>query len=291
MSDKSRSETRSTAGFITAMLIFGTIGIFRRYLPVSSPLLAFWRGISGALFLALTALFRGKKLLKGMDSHSMLCYAGLGALIGLNWMMLFEAYNYTSVATATLCYYMQPAVIILASPAVFGEKLTSRKLICAAVSFLGMALVSGIPESGLPGPAEARGILCGLGAALLYAFVVILNKKLPPADAYDKTVIQLFSAALILVPYLLAGEDMSGVSSEPLFICMMLIVGFVHTGLAYVLYFGSMEGMSAQSIALLGYLDPVTALILSALILKEAMSPSAVLGAVMILSAALISEK
>ena len=169
----------------SSMLIFGTIGLFRRYIPLSSGLLAFSRGILGALFLGLFLMIRRlpeQRLKKRKDSWNRASAPVFfllilsGALIGVNWILLFEAYNYTTVATATLCYYMQPTIVILLSPLFFHERLTAKKLVCAFLAVLGMFLVSGAAGEGIPQGDAFRGILCGLGAAVLYAAVVIMNK-------------------------------------------------------------------------------------------------------------------
>ena len=183
-------------------------------------------------------------------------------------MLLFEAYNHTTVATATLCYYMQPTMVTLLSPLLFHERLTPRRLLCALAAVVGMVFVSGVADGNTGG--DVTGILLGLGAAALYASVIILNKLAPRGNAYGRTIVQLASAAACLIPYLLLTHvDLTAAftSLQPRGLIMLLIVGVVHTGLAYALYFGSMQGMKAQSIAVLSYIDPVSALILSALLL------------------------
>lgn len=285
-----KNDSRSLVMFISSMLIFGTIGIFRRYIPLPSALLACCRGIIGSAFLLVLMLAKKGRERQKLGAKMAATYVIMGVLIGINWLLLFEAYNYTTVATATLCYYMEPTIVILLSPLVFREKLTLKKGICAAVAVLGMVFVSGVVENGVPTLAELKGVLLGLGAAVLYAIVVIMNKKMPGVEVYQKTIIQLFSAALIMVPYLLLTENLKEVTCDSTAIIMLLVVGFVHTGVAYALNFGSMDGLRGQSIALFSYLDPVTALILSALILHETMSAWGIVGAILILGAALISE-
>ena len=216
-----------------------------------------------------------------------------GALIGFNWIFLFEAYNYTTVATATLCYYMAPVFVILMSPIVLKEQLTGKKLICAMVALAGMVLVSGVLEVGVSGLAELRGILFGLAAGLLYGNIMLLNKKLHDIEGYDKSLVQLFMAALVLVPYVLLVEwdAVVAVSWTPLVVIMLLIVGMIHTGFAYTIYFGAMGGMKAQTIALYSYLDPIIAVILSAVLLHESLSIAGWIGAVLIIGATAISER
>ena len=278
--------------FITSVLIFGTIGIFRRYIPLSSGMLAFLRGLLGAGFLAVYKRFYQRNRSYNISSRNMILLLITGALIGLNWMLLFEAYNYTSVSVATLCYYMQPTIVILLSPLVFSEKLTGKRMICALAAVIGMVLVSGVIGGSAGQGGELKGIACGLGAAALYATVVILNKKIHVEDAIDKTIVQLITAAAVMMPYLaLSGRgQMEFDSIGTTTVIMVLIVGIIHTGIAYALYFGSMEKLKAQSVAVLSYLDPVFALILSAVILGERMTVFGIIGAVLIIGSAIISE-
>ncbi len=281
--------TKARISLISAMLIFGTIGIFRRYIPLSSGLIAFVRGLVGTLFLLGVLAFKRQKPDKAAVKKNALLLLISGALIGFNWILLFEAYNYTTVATATLCYYMSPVFVVLASPFLLKERMTAKKLICVAVSVVGMLLVSGIlTDRGET--RDFRGVLFGLGAALLYASVVLLNKRITAISAYDKTVVQLAAAAAVMIPYLLFTEDFGSIALTPLPVILLLVVGIVHTGFAYALYFGSFDKLSAQTVALFGYLDPVAAVILSALILKENMDAPQIVGAVLVLAAAVAGD-
>lgn len=276
---------------LTSVFIFGTIGILRRYIPLSSSLIALVRGGIGSVFLISLIYFSKKKLDMTAVRRNLLLLILSGAAIGFNWILLFEAYNYTSVATATLCYYLAPILVILASPFVLKESLTRHKLLCAAAALLGMVLVSGILEADFSGLAEMRGIVFGLGAAVLYASVILMNKKMVDICAYDKTILQLSMASIALLPYVLVTENWSAVTFSPLSATLLLIAGIVHTGIAYWLYFGSMEHLHSHTVALLSYLDPILAIVLSMVFLREPMSPAAAVGAVMILGAAYISEK
>lgn len=284
-----KNDPKSLAMLTASMLIFGTIGIFRRLLPMPSAWIAFFRGGIGCAFLALLRLGRGG--IRGrLPGRTAALLALTGAMIGLNWILLFEAFNYTTVPIATLCYYMQPTLVVLLASAFFHERLTPRKAVCALLALIGMVLVSGIPESGLPAGSHLRGMLLGFGAACLYATVVLLNKRLSGVDAYLKTILQLGASAAVLLPYLpFAGSP--GLSSVGVGVwIILLLVGVVHTGLAYALYFASMDGLRTQTVALFSYIDPVAALILSALFLGERLTPLGALGAVLILGAAAVSE-
>ena len=284
------NDLRSLGMFIASMLIFGTIGVFRRYIPLPSAFLAFARGILGGLFLLLFVRLRGKSNSRPLPPRLLLRLALTGAMIGFNWMLLFEAYNHTTVAVATLCYYMQPTIVILLSPIVFREKLTGRKIICALISIIGMILISGVMGGNDTQRQDLLGILLGLGAAALYAGVVITNKKTPGVDAYQRTTVQLLAAGIVMLPYLLLTDGFSGMVFTPSALLLLLVVGIVHTGLAYALYFGSMEGLAVQSIAVLSYIDPVAALLFSALLLKEPLTWMHIIGACLIIGSAMIGE-
>ena len=272
-----------------SMVIFGTIGIFRRYIPLPSSLVAMTRGLTGMLFLLLVMVLRKRGMNRAAVRRKlgMLCLSG--AAIGVNWILLFEAYNYTSVATATLCYYLAPMFVILASPLVVGERLTAKKLICVLAALLGMVFVSGVLEAG-GGSSDLKGVLLGLGAAVLYASVVLMNKQLGDVPAWDRTIVQLGSSAAVLLPYVLLTEDVGALSFTPGTLALLMVVGVVHTGMAYAMYFGSLMQLKAQTAAILSYIDPVVAVLLSALLLKEHMSLLSGLGAVLVLGAAVISE-
>ena len=276
---------------IGAMTIFGTIGIFRKYIPLPSSLLALARGIIGTAFLLflVLAVKRDKLSIEAIKRNFVFLVVS-GAFIGFNWILLFEAYQYTTVATATLCYYMAPVIVVLVSPFLFKERLTLLKAICVAVALAGMVFVSGIPQSGFGGMSELKGILLGLGAATLYAIVVILNQYIKDIPAYDKTIMQLGTAAIAILPYTLLTENFADISFTPIAVLMLIFVGIVHTGIAYTLYFGSMSGLKAQTIALFSYIDPVVAIILSAVILQENIGLWGVIGAVMVLGSTMVSE-
>ena len=283
-------ENNAKLFLILAMTIFGTIGIFRKYIPLPSGIVACARGVLGVAYLL--AFIKIKKIKMDMDAikkHLKILVIS-GAFIGLNWVLLFESYRYTSVAVATLCYYMAPIFVMVVSPFLLKEKLTPKKTICVAVALIGLVFVSGVLDGGISDISEIKGILFGLGAAALYASVVMMNQKLRAVPTYDKTIMQLAIAAAVLIPYILFVEDLSTVTLTPLIIVMVLIVGVVHTGIAYAMYFGSMNDLKAQTVALFSYIDPIVAIILSALFLKEPMTVYSIIGAVLVLGATLISE-
>ena len=273
---------------LTSMAIFGTVGIFVRFIPMASAGIAFCRGILGCVFLLILMAISGKKpnLIDIQKNGWILAISG--AAIGINWILLFEAYRYTTVAIATICYYLAPAFVTLGSPLV-GEKLSVKKLSCIGVAIVGMVFVSGVLQGNQQ--SSLLGVVLGVGAAVFYATVILMNKKLSPIGAYDKTLCQLGAASLVVAPYLLIVDGMDFSSMSTLSWVMLSILGVVHTGFAYALYFGSIKELKTQTVALLSYIDPILAIVLSALILHEPMGVKEIIGSVLILGAAYISEK
>ena len=280
---------KAKLSLLGAMGIFGTIGIFVRYIPLSSAAIACIRGVAGVAFLALVMLLTKKKPQWDAIRKNLLILIPSGAAIGFNWILLFESYKHTTVSTATVCYYLAPLLLLLASP-LLGEKLTAKKLLCVGAALLGLVCVSGVMEGGLPPLDELLGVILGIGAAVLYASVMFLNRKLSPIPAYDKTIVQLASAAVVILPYILLTETVAIPALTGVQWLLLAIVGIIHTGTAYTLYFGSMKDLNAQTIAIFSYLDPVIAVLLSAFLLKEPMGPWSIVGTVLILGSALYSE-
>ncbi len=277
------------AKLILAMTIFGTIGIFVKYIPLPSSVIACVRGFVGVGFLLLVTLIKKSKISFKDIKKNLLLLVISGAFIGINWILLFEAYRYTTVATATLCYYMAPIFVTIASPFILKEKLTFKKVVCILMALLGMVFVSGIVGTGSLHISVA-GIAFGLGAALFYACVVLLNKFIKDISAYDKTMTQLLVASAVILPYALLTADVSLSDLDVKALICLLIVGVVHTGFAYMIYFSSIGTLKAQTVAIFSYIDPVIAIILSALLLKEEMGIFGIIGAVLILGSTLFSE-
>ncbi len=275
---------------IVSMFIYGTIGIFIKFIPLPSATVSMIRGIIGAPFLLIILLLKKSKISWNAIKENSFRLCLLGTMLGVNWIFLFESYRYTSVATATLCYYLAPIFIVAMSPFVFKEKMTIKKVACIIVALIGMIFVSGIVENGIPPITEIKGIILGIGAALLYAGIVINNKKLHNISAYDRTIAQLFISAIVLLPYNFFSGNLSNITFTPITLVLLAIVGIIHTGISYFLYFGSMDKLESQTLAILSYIDPAVAIILSIVVLRESMSIFDILGAILILGSAMISE-
>lgn len=285
-----KSAVSSKLQLTASMLVFSSIGIFVRYIPMPSSVIAFARGLIGMIFLLLVVLVTKNKLSPENIKKNLLVLVLSGAAIGFNWIFLFEAYNYTTVATATLTYYLAPFFVMLVSPFFLKEKLTLKQFICLIGALAGMVFVSGIVQNGIPELSEIKGILFGLGAAILYATVIVLNKKLKEISAYEKTIMQLGTAAVVVLPYIFITEDLSSITFTKQSVILLFVAGIIHTGIAYTFYFNSMKDLKAQTVAIFSYIDPAVAILLSAFVLKEEMDIYGIIGAVLILGSAFVSE-
>lgn len=273
---------------IIAMSIFGSIGLFVRNIELSSAQIALVRGFLGTLVLFLAMICLDRKLDYRALKNNAYCLLFAGIVIGLNWIFLFQAYNNTTIAIATLTYYLAPTFVVLLSPLVLKESLSKFKVICVIISLIGMSLVADIFSGNQIGDNNFIGIIYGIMAALLYSGVILSNKFLKNISAMDSSIAQLALATSILFPYVIYQGESWSMSSISL--GALLILGIVHTGIAYLLYFSSMQELSAQKIAIFSYLDPIIAIILSTVFLAEPMSLAQKIGAVLILGSLFASE-
>ena len=253
-------------------------------------MIAFFRGAVAAIILLALRFIRHRSLdesEKAAIKRNVLPLAISGAMIGINWILLFEAYRFTTIAVATISYYMAPVFTIIASIFILKEKLTARKAICVATALTGMVFVSGVLETGISG---IKGVLLSLGAAMLYSGDVIINKKIKGVDGIDRTIIQMGAAAIAVLPYWLINEDFSSIviSTEP--VLLLMVAAVVCTALPYSLYFSAIQKVPAQTAAILSYIDPIVAVLISALLLKEGMSVLTLIGVILVIGAAMVSE-
>lgn len=274
--------------YIIAMLLFGSIGLFIRNINLSSGQIALVRGMIGSIFLlAACPLMKQKFSIKAIKTNIILLILS-GSAIGFNWILLFEAYKYTSIANATLSYYFAPVFIMLLSPLLLKEKLNFLKLLCIIGAVAGMFCVVG--NGGETGKNDLIGIGYGLCAAVLYASVVMMNKFLKGLSGLETTLIQLSTAFLVLLPYILLTEKVHIFTLERKSLLLLLVVGIVHTGIAYLLYFTAIRSLRGQTIAVYSYIDPISALLMSGIILGERMTLLQLAGGILILGATLVNE-
>ena len=273
---------------IISMAIFGTLGPFVRNIPVSSGELALYRAILAALLISVYLLITGQKIPFADLKKEVPLLLASGIAMGINWILLFEAYKYTTVSAATLSYYFAPVIVTLVCPILFREKLTGKQLICFLMSTIGLILITGIGDFG--GGNDLIGILFGLGAAVFYAAVVLLNKFIRNVQGIHRTFLQFLAAVITLIPYVLMTNGVTLNTMNATGWVNLLIVGFLHTGLTYCLYFSSLKDLSGQKAAILSYIDPLVAVLVSVTVLGETMTLLQAAGGILILGFTLWNE-
>ena len=286
---EAHSMRRPKIMFSVSMAIFGTLGLFTRNISLSSGELALYRAIlAAALILVYLALTKQKIDLKSLRRDIPLLLAS-GAAMGINWILLFEAYRYTTVSVATLSYYFAPVIVTAVCPLLFRERLTPRQVLCFSLSTLGLVLITGVGDLG-KGGSDLVGILFGLGAAVFYASVVLLNKFIQGVEGIHRTFLQFLAAIVTLVPYVAATSGVTLAGMDGLGWACLLIVGLVHTGMTYCLYFSALKELPGQKAAILSYIDPLVAVLVSVLLLHERMTLWQAVGGALILGFTLWNE-
>lgn len=272
-----------------SMIIFGTIGLFSRSIAVTSGELALYRAILAALLIGGYFLITGKKIdFKSIQKELWLLLLS-GMAMGINWILLFEAYKHTTISIATLSYYFAPVIVMVVCPILFREKITKKQLLCFVMSTAGLVLIIGFDGGG--GSNHFFGILLGLGAAVFYATVILLNKFIKNVEGIQRTFLQFLAAIVILIPYVLITGDLQIGELDPKGWICLLTVGLIHTGITYCMYFTAMKELKGQEVAILSYLDPLVAVLISFCVLSEPMTLWQMLGGVLILGFTLWNEK
>jgi len=283
------NQRKARLSLILAMAIFGTIGLFVRAISVSSAELALYRAVIAAVLLSGYFLLTKTKLNLASIRKELPLLLISGMAMGVNWILLFEAYKYTTVSVATLSYYFAPVIVTVACPILFKEKMGKMQWLCFAMSTLGLALITGVGDLSA-GSSHLMGIAFGLGAAVFYASVMLLNKRIRGVSGLQRTYLQFLAAIVILLPYVLCtGGFTLGTLGGSGWV-NLLIVGCIHTGLAYCLYFPSIKELPGQETAILSYIDPLLACVLSVTLLGESMTAVQLLGGALILGFTLLNE-
>lgn len=284
-----KESNRSRLMMVTSMAIFGTLAPFVRRIGITSGELALYRAIMAAGLIAVFLLVTKQKIPFAAIKKEIPLLLLSGMAMGFNWILLFQAYKFTTVSVATLSYYFAPVIVIILCPIIFREKLTKKQIICFIMSTLGLVLITGIGD--LSGASShLTGILFGLGAASLYATVILLNKFIKNVEGIHRTFLQFLAAIMVLVPYVMLTPRSALTALDGMGWVCLLIVGFVHTGVTYCLYFTSLKDIPGQKAAILSYIDPLIAVVISVTILGESMSFVQVIGGVLILGFTLWNE-
>ena len=273
--------------YITAVVLYGTIGLFLRYVSLPSEVVALCRGIIGSSFILVYLRLKGLSPDRAAIRKNLKWLLLSGVSLGLNWIFLFAAYMNTTVAIASLCNYMAPVIVILIAPALLHEPVERKKLPYVAAAFAGIVLVSGVSGGSV---GNISGVFMGLAAALGFVGIIICNRQLKDIRDLDRACVQLMVSALTILPYVLVRNAGTQLDVDLRSVLIILMLGIVQTGLAYCFYFSGMGSLPVQTIAVLGYLEPVVSVLCSVIFLQEAIGAAGWVGVVMVLGAAVLCE-
>lgn len=274
--------------FVAAMLIFGSNGVFASMLEMSGAQLVLLRTLIGGAVLLIIILISRSRTPKEVLLREKWRLLFAGVCLGANWALLFEAYNLMNVSLATLTYYTAPVLVLVLAPLVLKERQNGLAYLGMAVVIVGMLLVVGTDFG--EGGVSATGLIVGLGSAVFYAMLMLVNKQITGVSGLNLTFIEIVTAAVILLPYVLATSGGVPLPTDARGIFALLFLCTVNTGFACWLYFSSMNRLPAKAVALMGYFDPVSALIFSAVFLDERLSGVQLAGAVLVLAGALVGQ-
>ena len=281
-----KKENTAKLFMVIAMFIFGTIAPFVRSINVSSGELALYRAVMAAALVGGFLLVTRQKLSLGSIKKELLLLILSGAAMGINWILLFEALKKTTVSLATLSYYFAPVIVMAVCPILFKEKLSAKQIICFVMATAGLVLITGTAGGGSN---DLLGIAFGLGAAVFYAAVMLLNKFIKGVAGLHRTFIQFLAAAVVLLPYVAFTGGFGLGELDGIGWGALLILGLVHTGITYCMYFSALKELPGQTAAILSYIDPLVAVAVG-FFMNERMTAIQIIGGLLILGFTLWGE-
>jgi len=274
---------------VISMAVFGTLALFVKNISLPPGEIALFRALIASAAIILYKSLTAEKLQFSKIKKELPILFLSGAAMAFNWIFLFKAYHYTSVSIATLSYYFAPVIVMVASPVFFKEKLSRKQIVCFIMATMGLVMIIGV-SSANQSHGNFIGIAFGLSAAALYATVILLNKHIKSVTGIDRTLVQFFAAIIILLPYIYLTSGIHITSLDRWGLINLLVLGTIHTGITYCLYFSSLKDLEGQEVAIFSYIDPLVAIIISVMVLNESMSPVQILGGLMILGFTLFNE-
>ena len=276
---------------IVTMLIFGSVGLFVKNINLSSSEIALLRGVIGCITLIAAGLLINKTIRFRTTKKNIVLLCLSGGALGFNWMFLFEAYRYTTISNATISYYFAPIFVMILAPFILKEKMARFKVGSIIAAIIGILFIVGIDNGDRTSQHHVMGVFFGLLAAAFYASVMFINKFIRNLSDQETTIGQLAMASIVILPYVFVTEGLNVKNLDIQSLLFILIVGILHTGFAYMLYFSALKQLDGQRIALYSYIDPIFAIVLSALLLNETFTFIQAVGGTLILGATFINEQ
>ncbi|MCP3779465.1 DMT family transporter [Paenibacillus sp. MZ03-122A] len=276
--------------FVLSMVIFGAVGVFAKYIDLSSIEIALFMSLIGGLLLFGISIITKNKVSWPNIKKNALALLLASIALSLNWVFLFQSYKETTIANAALSYYFAPVLVIGMSPIVLKEKLSLKKCLCACAALFGLILILQSASNGEDGN-HLIGIVYGLIAATFYAILTLTNKFIRNMNGLEITIVQLLLSSIFLIPVLFITQEKLGIYQlSGNSVILILILGILHAGVGFYLFFSGMKGIGGQSIAILSYVDPLTSLLISALVIGESMTLFQIFGAILLLGSTFMSE-
>ncbi len=272
--------------YILALLLFGTNGIVASHINLSSSEIVLYRTFIGSLLLTLIFIFSNRKWTFHKHKKDFFFLSLSGIAMGGSWMLLYAAYQNIGVSISTLLYYCGPIIVMILAPIIFKEAVTKKKILGFICVFIGINLVNGTL---IANGNNSFGLFCGVMSALMYSLMIIFNKKARKISGLENSSLQLtisfFTVAFIT---LLKGDFSVYIPASSIF--PLVFLGLVNTGLGCYLYFSRLDKIPVQSVSILGYLEPLSAVFMSVIFLNESLVLLQIIGALLILTGAIYSE-
>ncbi len=272
---------------ILVMIIWGSVGLFSKSIPLTPVMLAFCRAL---ISLPVLFFYTGHIVEKHTHAETV-PFLISGALIGLAWCALFQSFAYSGIAVGILTYNMCPVYVMLLAPRLLNEKLQKIHIVQVSTAIMGLVMI--VAGSLNKGAIALGGIGFGILSGLLYAIIVIMNRRNQKSTVSlgRATRLQMTGACLVLLPIVLFQDPVQQISGlDARQVVLLLMLGIIHTGIAYLIYFSTYVSLSAIKVALISYLEPVFGILFGWLILAEKMDLWKAAGGVLILGAMIAGE-
>lgn len=272
--------------YFAALLLFGSNGIVASNINLPSYEIVLLRLLLGSLFLITVFAVSRQRFTFYRNKHTCLYLFISASAMGASWMLLYEAYQQVGISIASLAYYCGPVIVMILSPFLFRETLTWPKIAGFLTVLAGMCLVN---LQALDEGKTIWGLFCGLMSAFMYALMVTANKKAKPESGLENSLLQLVIGSFIVVAFVSMQKNFV-LSLTTIDWIPVLLLGLLNTGIGCYLYFSSITDLPVQTVAICGYLEPLSAVVFSVLFLHEVLLPLQMLGAVLILGGAIFGE-
>lgn len=277
--------------YVVSLLLFGTNGIAAAAIPLQSTQIVMLRTLIGSPFVIAVAFVLKNKKASAKPTFKpkhVTCVVASGVCTGLSWVTLYEAYDLIGVGVSSLEYYCAPVIVVIASVVLFKEKLYVNKVIGFVLAILGTLIIGS--EVALEG-GSVFGLALGAISALCHAGMVIFSKQATDITGAASCAIQLALSCFVASLFIATTSDFSFIAEIPQSAWPAIVfLGIANTGIGCLMYFTAILRLPAQTVATLGYLEPLSAVVFAAVLLGEGMGVLQWIGAAMVIGGSLVTE-